>query len=208
MKTYRVKEIFGPTIQGEGSLAGTCVLFLRFSGCNRWSGREEDREKSFCKFCDTDFRGGTQMSAPDIITALGALGGPRRVVLTGGEPLLQLDLPLVRALRNAGYWLALETNGSKPLGNMLGVIDHVTMSPKQTRAETRLERATDLKLLFPLEHPEVTPEAFASYPCERRYLQPITDKNQKENMEATVRKVYANPEWRISLQTHKILGVQ
>ncbi len=123
MKTYRVKSIFGPTLQGEGSFSGTCTLFLRFAGCNRWSGLEKDRAKSFCKFCDTDFREGESLTAEKIVERLDALGGPKRVVITGGEPTLQLDFELLSRLKASGYETHLETNGSRPLGGLSDFLD-------------------------------------------------------------------------------------
>lgn len=208
MKRYQVKSIFGPTLQGEGSYAGTCVVFLRFAGCNRWTGREKDREKSFCKFCDTDFRGGEPKTAEEILSALNALAGPKRVVITGGEPTLQLDRELLSTLRQGGYEIHLETNGSRALGELHTLIEHVTMSPKQTLAETKLERCDDLKILFPLSNHLVTPEAFSSFPAKHKYLQPVMDDVYESNLRQTIERVYQTPEWRLSLQTHKILGVE
>lgn len=208
MKTYKIKSIFGPTLQGEGTHAGTCVLFLRFAGCNRWTGLEQDREKSFCRFCDTDFRGGESLTAAQILHKLGALNGPRRVVLTGGEPTLQLDGDLLRELKHEGYEIHLETNGSRAIGELRGLIDHITMSPKQLRDATALESCDDLKLLYPLPDSGVTLEEFGSFPCKRKYLQPVMDQNYEGNLRATVCRIYGNPEWRLSLQTHKIVGVE
>lgn len=208
MKTYRVKSIFGPTIQGEGSHVGTCVLFLRFAGCNRWSGLEKDRAKSFCRFCDTDFRGGQPMTALGILLTLKGIDGPKKVVITGGEPTLQIDEELLLTLRECGYEIHLETNGSRALGSLLPLIDHITMSPKQTREETRLERCDDLKLLFPLNHPFVTPDAFSDFPAKQRFLQPVTEDGYETNRDEAIAFIYRRPEWRLSLQTHKILGVE
>lgn len=208
MKTYRVKSIFGPTIQGEGSHVGTCVLFLRLAGCNRWSGLEKDREKSFCRFCDTDFRDGQPMTALGIASALNAIDGPRKIVITGGEPTLQLDEELLLTLRENGYEIHLETNGSRALGPLLSLIDHITMSPKQTREETRLERCDDLKLLFPLSHPFVNPDAFSDFPAMQKFLQPIAEDGYETNRDEAIAFIYRRPEWRLSLQTHKILGVE
>lgn len=208
MKRYQVKSIFGPTLQGEGSHAGTCVVFLRLAGCNRWTGLEKDREKSFCKFCDTDFRGGEPKTSEEILSALNALSGPKRVVITGGEPTLQLDRELLSTLRHGGYEIHLETNGSRALGELHTLIDHVTMSPKQAVANTRIERCDDLKILFPLSNHLVTPEAFGSFPAKRKYLQPVMDEAYERNLKQTIERVYQSPEWRLSLQTHKILGVE
>ena len=208
MKNYRIKSIFGPTLQGEGSHAGTCVVFLRFSGCNRWSGLEKDREKSFCKFCDTDFRDGESLTIQQIVERLEALGGPKRVVLTGGEPTLQLDLEILSELKRICYETHLETNGSRPLGGLRHLLDHVTMSPKQSKDKTRLEECDDLKLLFPLEDPGVTPATFDSFPAKARFLQPVMDGNYESNLRSTISQIYKDPRWRLSLQTHKIAGVE
>nr|BFD67527.1 7-carboxy-7-deazaguanine synthase [Bdellovibrio sp. HAGR004] len=208
MKTYQVKSIFGPTIQGEGSHVGTCVLFLRFAGCNRWSGLEKDRARSFCRFCDTDFRGGNPMTAQGIAAALNDLSGPKTVVITGGEPTLQIDKDLLLTLRENGFAIHLETNGSKSLGELLPLIDHVTMSPKQGRAQTKLESCDDLKILFPLSDPLVTPDAFSDFPAKQKFLQPIAEDGYEINRDETLAFIFRRPEWRLSLQTHKILGVE
>lgn len=208
MKSYKIKSIFGPTLQGEGSHVGTCVVFLRFAGCNRWSGLEKDRQHSFCSFCDTDFRDGQSLTAETILDRLNALGGPKRVVITGGEPTLQINAELLTVLKNDGYEIHLETNGSRSLGNLLSLIDHITLSPKQARAETKLEHCDDLKVLFPLKNNLVTPEAFSDFPAKKRFLQPVMDNVYENNLKETVAWIYQSPEWRLSLQTHKIAGVQ
>jgi 7-carboxy-7-deazaguanine synthase len=208
MKKYSVKEIFGPTVQGEGSFAGTAVKFLRFAGCNRWSGRDEDRESSICKFCDTDFRGGDKLSAEEILGRLDALGPVRRVVMTGGEPCLQLDRHVLSVLREGGYTLHLETNGSLPLGELLPLVDHISLSPKQGKNDTKLELCHDLKILYPPIHPEITTEGFREYEATNRYLQPVWDGAYESNLASTLAKVYEQPQWRVSLQTHKMIGVQ
>lgn len=207
MEKYKVKSIFGPTLQGEGSHAGTVVLFLRLAGCNRWSGLEKDRSKSFCEFCDTDFRGGEQMSAQEILQKLESLNGPKRVVITGGEPTLQIDAELLALLRENGYEIHLETNGSKSLEGLRHLINHVTLSPKQSREQTKLEHCDDLKLLFPLPDQNVSMETFSDFPCRQKFLQPVMDKNYEANLKQTVGAVLSNKNWRLSLQTHKIAGV-
>jgi 7-carboxy-7-deazaguanine synthase len=208
MKTYRVKSIFGPTLQGEGTHAGTCVLFLRFAGCNRWSGLEKDRENSFCRFCDTDFRGGARLTGDQIVDKLKSLHGPKRVVITGGEPTLQLDTELLSLLKQNEFEVHLETNGSRELGSLRELIHHVTLSPKQSREETKLEACDDLKLLYPLPDTPVTMENFDSFPSKRKFLQPVMDKNYDAHLRATIGRIYGNPEWRLSIQTHKIVGVE
>lgn len=209
MKTYMVKEIFGPTIQGEGTYAGTAVKFLRFAGCNKWNGRPETKAKAVCWYCDTDFYGGTKMTAPDIIQDLDNLGPVKTLVISGGEPTLQIDEYLLTALKAAGYRLHLETNGSRPLGALRYQFFHVTMSPKQTPDKTKLEACSDLKLLYPNPIEGVTPEAFKDFPHVNKYVQPLDDEDKsKSNLEATIKFVTDNPGWRLSLQLHKILGVK
>lgn len=208
MKKYKVKSVFGPTLQGEGSYAGTVVLFLRFAGCNRWSGLEKDKAKSFCNFCDTDFRGGEQLSASEILERLEALNGPKRVVITGGEPTLQVDAELLATLRENGYEIHIETNGSKNIEELRHLIHHVTLSPKQSRELTKLERCDDLKLLFPLPDQNVSMEKFNDFPCRQKFLQPVMDQNYESNLKQTVSALVSNRDWRLSLQTHKIAGVE
>lgn len=210
-KRYRVKSIFGPTIQGEGTYVGTVVKFLRLAGCNRWSGLEKDREASICRYCDTDFVGPgvERLTAETICERLNALGGKTRtVVISGGEPLLQVDHELLSRLRVNGFYMHLETNGSLPLGRLAHFFDHVTMSPKQTREQTRLERCDDLKILWPPIAPTITPDAFEWYSAREVYIQPIFDASYQENLKAAVELVTRERELRLSLQTHKIIGVE
>lgn len=207
-KTYRVKEVFGPTIQGEGSRSGTVVLFLRLAGCNRWTGLEKDRAKSICSFCDTDFRGGIPLTAGEIVAALEHQShSVKTVVISGGEPTLQIDGALLMALKVAGYKLHMETNGSRAIGNLADYFEHITMSPKQTRAETKLEKATDVKVLYPAPG-SISFEDFNDFPAQHKFLQPVWDKDYDATLRATVCRLYAHPDWRLSLQTHKIMGVQ
>lgn len=206
--SYRVKNIFGPTIQGEGSHAGRVVKFLRFAGCNRWTGLDKDREKSICRFCDTDFRGGETLTLDQIIERLKALGSCRVVVISGGEPTLQVDRELLEGLMAEGYELHLETNGSKDLGDLAALFDHITMSPKQPLSETRLRWADDLKILFPPIHPEITLEAFGAFDANARFLQPVWDRDYEANLKGAICRILGNPNWRLSLQTHKITGME
>lgn len=225
MKQYKVKEIFGPTIQGEGSHAGRAVLFLRFAGCNRWSGREEDRHKSICSFCDTDFLGGKMMTKEQIGEALAHLNGPESpspghlwaVVISGGEPLLQLDLELASYLRDRGFVLHVETNGSiEPTWPLRSYVEHVTMSPKQPAFETRLRTCDDLKILWPPIGPEITPKKFDhnDYNARNRFIQPVVPSNgdpfeYKKNLDNAVAEVLRlGSRWRLGLQLHKTLGVK
>lgn len=195
-----IKEIFGPTIQGEGIYSGRVVSFLRFAGCNRWSGLESDRAKSICAFCDTDFRGGVKMTSDDILLRLEKIK-TRNVVISGGEPTLQLDSSLVEKLISSGFKVSLETNGSRAID--YGHLIYVAMSPKQTRAETKLLCADEVKILLPEIAPGVSPEEFSSFPAKIKYVQPQwgTDLSQ------VIQRLYSLDGWRISLQTHKYLGV-
>lgn len=209
MSKYRVKSVFGPTLQGEGTYAGTPVKFLRLAGCNRWSGLAVDKPSAVCHFCDTDFRGGEPMEAKAIVDALDALGAIRTVVISGGEPTLQVDRELLEALRAAGYSVHLETNGSMALGDLLSLFDHITMSPKQNRQETRLEQCDDLKILWPPIDKAITPEGFSGFSRKAAFLQPIWMNQERANLDATLIKLFSlGGEWRLSLQTHKIVGVE
>lgn len=200
-----VKEIFGPTIQGEGSFAGSPVSFLRLSGCNRWSGLEKDRAKSFCNFCDTDFRGGKKMSNREIFNALDLLG-QRRIVISGGEPMLQLKEEHVKYLTGYMLKLHIETNGSKKMGAMLPYFEHITCSPKQVFEETELEFAHDLKILFPYKNC-VTLDNFKDFKRNNTYLQPIMDENYDDNLAKCIRECCLTGT-KLSVQLHKILRVQ
>jgi organic radical activating enzyme len=206
-KRYRVKEIFGPTIQGEGTHTGLKVLFLRLSGCNKWSGRPEHKPKSICNYCDTDFVGGDMMEAGDIVRHLQRLGDTVDLVISGGEPALQIDKELLLALVGAGFRLHLETNGSKDIGELANFFYHITMSPKQGREGTLLKRCDDLKLLFPYIDSEITIEKFISFEHRYAYLQPVWDDNYKFNLNSTIDKIMEMNNWKLSLQTHKITGV-
>lgn len=202
---YKIKEMFGPTIQGEGGATGTPVLFLRFSGCNRWSGREKDKAQSICSFCDTDFVGGLNLDVNEIVKGLLDLSPTvKTVVISGGEPLLQLDEDLASSLVQAGFTLHLETNGSRALGSMIQYFDHISMSPKQKRAQTLLECATSVKILHPWISEGVDYESFKDFPAEGFYIQPIWKSNDPE----TLKIIYENsPRLKLSAQMHKYLEV-
>lgn len=208
MKAYQIKEIFGPTIQGEGSHTGTSVKFLRFSGCNKWSGREKDKAESVCWFCDTDFFGGERLSIQDICTRLEALGPCKSLVISGGEPTLQVDEALLKALTELNYQLHLETNGSKALGALAAYFTHITMSPKQKRSDTQLEACHDLKILYPSPIEAVNPQDFQDFPAKNYYLQPLDlpGKTKQHTTEA-LNYCLKYPNWKLSLQIHKMLGV-
>ena len=208
--SYAVKEIF-LTLQGEGGQAGQPAVFCRFAGCNLWSGREEDRVKAVCTFCDTDFvgmdgEGGGRFATPeDLAAAVEAAwtGGPehRLVVCTGGEPLLQVDAPLIAALHARGFRIALETNGTLPAPEG---IDWICVSPKAD-AEVVQTHGQELKLVFP--QPLADPARFEHLDFERFLLQPMDGPQRVENTQAAIAYCLAHPRWRLSVQTHKYLGI-
>jgi 7-carboxy-7-deazaguanine synthase len=207
---YHVKEIFY-TLQGEGANAGTPAVFCRFAGCNLWSGREEDRAEAQCRFCDTQFvgtdspGGGKFATADDLARACRrvctAQSGPSFIVLTGGEPMLQVDQPLIDALHARGFNIAIETNGTLPVP---GTIDWICVSPK---AGTELIQTTgdELKLVFPQD--DLDPAALLTLDFEHRFLQPMDGPSQAANTRAAIAYCMANPPWRLSVQTHKVLGI-
>lgn len=208
---YMIKEIFGPTIQGEGSNAGLATMFVRFTGCNKWNGLPETKAESICDYCDTDFRGGEKMTAKEIIKKMKSLSAIRNVVLTGGEPLLQLDMELLVELAENNYYVMLETNGSIPPkdDDMYGMIDHITMSPKQSYQDTALYYCDDLKLLYPFIGKDINAKAFKDFDAANRYIQPVwREDGPQKSIEAALQFIYANPEYKLSLQTHKMIGVQ
>jgi len=208
--TYTVKEIYY-TLQGEGANTGRPAVFLRFAGCNLWTGREEDRADAVCTFCDTDFvgtdgpGGGKFATAGDLArAALSAWpngSGARFVVCTGGEPLLQLDAPLVEALHAARFEIAVETNGTQqpPPG-----LDWLTVSPK-AGALLLLETGDELKLVYP--QAGVEPERFAGLAFRHFFLQPMDGPDRERNTGLALAYCLAHPQWRLSLQTHKLLGI-
>jgi 7-carboxy-7-deazaguanine synthase len=208
MRKYSVHKIFGPTIQGEGAMTGTVCHFIRLSGCNMWDGRPETRSASHCPFCDTDFFSHTMMTASEIIAQLAPLNRKGWVTVSGGEPALQLDQPLVDALHLAGYMVAVETNGTKALKSEC---DHLTVSPKLARNQTVIERCDTLKLLYPHPNPVIQPELFNDISATDKYLQPIDtgdDSENQLNIDKTIDKLYELEGWKLSLQTHKYLGVE
>ena len=208
--TYSVKEIF-LTLQGEGGQAGKAAVFCRFAGCNLWTGREQDRAKAVCTFCDTDFvgvdgEGGGKFATPEaLVDAVETAwtGGPadRLVVCTGGEPLLQLDTPLIAAFHARGFMIAVETNGTvaAPEG-----IDWVCVSPKADAPVTQT-RGQELKLVYPQD--KALPERFAGLDFERFYLQPMDGPDRERNTQLAVAYCLSHPQWRLSVQTHKYLGL-
>ena len=210
---YTVKEIFY-TLQGEGANAGRAAVFCRFSGCNLWTGREADRATAICDFCDTDFvgvgpDGGKFATAEELAAAVSARwpwaaseGAHPLVVCTGGEPLLQLDAEAVAALHHEGFEVAIETNGTlaAPIG-----IDWICVSPK-AGATLVLRRGNELKLVFP--QPGFEPERFESLDFEHFFLQPMDGPRAAENTRSATQYCLTHPRWRLSLQTHKLLGIR
>jgi 7-carboxy-7-deazaguanine synthase (Cx14CxxC type) len=208
--SYAVKELFA-TLQGEGAQAGRPSVFCRFTGCNLWSGREKDRATAVCQFCDTDFigtdgeGGGRFADAAALADAIQAAwpGGAahRYVVFTGGEPLLQLDTPLIEAMHARGFEVAVESNGTlePPPG-----IDWLCVSPKAGAAVT-VRGGSELKLVFP--QPALQPEAVQHLAFRHFFLQPMDGPDRVANTAAAVRYCLTHPQWRLSLQTHKLIGI-
>ena len=210
-KIYSVKEAYY-TLQGEGVHTGRPAVFVRFSGCNLWSGREQHRGEAVCKFCDTDFvgtdgPGGGKFESPQELAAhIDQLwpGGPGKyVVCTGGEPLLQLDRSLIDAFHEKGIEIAIESNGTIPAPEG---IDWICISPK-ANAHIVQRSGNELKLVYPQVEPEAAPENFTGMGFDHFSLQPLEDKNWEENTRAAVQYCLDHPEWRLSLQTHKYLGI-
>jgi 7-carboxy-7-deazaguanine synthase (Cx14CxxC type) len=209
--TYTVKEIFY-TLQGEGANSGKAAVFCRFSGCNLWTGREEDRSRAVCQFCDTDFvgvgpDGGKFATAEELAAAIanawtGDSDRERLVVCTGGEPLLQIDDKLVDAIHAAGFTMAVETNGTRvaPRG-----IDWICVSPK-AGAPLVQKSGSELKLVFP--QPAAMPELFEDLEFQHFFLQPMDGPSVAENTRLAVEYCMAHPRWRLSLQTHKAVGIR
>jgi 7-carboxy-7-deazaguanine synthase (Cx14CxxC type) len=209
--SYAVKEIF-KTLQGEGAQSGRTAVFCRFAGCNLWTGRERDRSKAICGFCDTDFvgtdgmGGGKFADAVALTRAVEAAWGTspirRYVVLTGGEPLLQVDPPLIEALHAAGFEIAVETNGTQPAPEGL---DWICVSPKAD-AELVLTHGHELKLVYPQD--KAPPERFEDLAFEHFFLQPMDSPSADANLVAAIAYCTDNPRWRLSLQSHKMIGIR
>jgi len=212
--SYSVKEIYC-TLQGEGAQTGRAAVFCRFAGCNLWSGKEEDRAQAVCKFCDTDFvgtdgpGGGRYATAGELARAVSAAwdvgaptGGKPLVVCTGGEPLLQLDDAGVAALRAVGFEVAIETNGTRPAP---AGIDWICVSPK-AGTELVLRRGDELKLVFP--QPGIDPESLEHLDFRHFFIQPMDGPAVAENLRRSIEFCRARPRWRLSLQTHKLIGIR
>ncbi len=201
---FKVKEIFY-SLQGEGHYAGTPCVFCRFTGCNLWSGREEDKDRSVCWFCDTDFVGGSKYSEDSLVDAIFDTwpgGGRPRVVFTGGEPSLQITSTLIEKLRKRHFNIAVETNGDKDLPNNSPY--WVTVSPKKD--DFKVRRGQEAKVLWP-EFKHLT-GACENADFDYLFIQPLDDKHYEENLRGATEFVLGNPRWRLSLQTHKILGIR
>ena len=212
--SYAVKEIF-LTLQGEGAHAGRASVFCRFSGCNLWSGREQDRSSATCKFCDTDFvgtdgtLGGRYTSADQLADTIAAqwtgANANRYVVLTGGEPLLQVDAPFIDALHARGFEIGIETNGTiDPPAGLDWISDWICVSPK-AGADLVVRKGHELKLVYP--QAGVDPARFEGLAFERFLLQPMDGPARAANTEAATRYCLEHPQWRLSLQSHKLIGI-
>jgi 7-carboxy-7-deazaguanine synthase len=209
--SYQVKEIYY-TLQGEGARTGRAAVFLRFAGCNLWSGREKDRAVAVCTFCDTDFiglngPGGGNFQTAELLACsvsekwpTNGFGKPY-VVCTGGEPLLQLDEALITALHAAGFEVGIETNGTMapPPG-----LDWICVSPKAD-AELKLVGGNELKLVYPQER--APPDRFAQLKFDHFFLQPMDGPSREANTHAAIGYCLSHPQWRLSLQTHKLIGI-
>jgi 7-carboxy-7-deazaguanine synthase (Cx14CxxC type) len=209
--SYQVKEMYY-TLQGEGARTGRAAVFLRFAGCNLWSGREKDRACAVCKFCDTDFvgingPGGGSFATPEALARVVAEKWPQQspakpyVVCTGGEPLLQLDEPLIGALHDVGFEIGIESNGTMPAPSG---IDWICVSPK-AEAELKLTRGNELKLVYP--QADAPPDRFARLAFDHFFLQPMDGPDREANTQAAIQYCLAHPQWRLSLQTHKLIGI-
>ena len=207
---YRIKEIYF-TQQGEGKNTGKNFVFVRFGGCNLWSGKEKHRASAICKFCDTDFYGtdgvnGGIYETKDLVTKIKSLWISKdseiRVVLTGGEPLLQVDDSLITALKKANIYIAIETNGTlkAPKG-----IDWICMSPK-ANTDIQLTEGSEIKVIYPQEN--LDPADFNNMNFSNYYIQPMDSKDYEANVSKSVEFCMQNSNWRLSLQTHKILGIR
>ena len=208
--SYRIKEIYF-TQQGEGKNTGKNFVFVRFSGCNLWSGKEKNRESAICKFCDTDFYGvdgvnGGIYEAKELVRVIKSLwmvdSSPVSAVLTGGEPLLQLDDELIQELKKEDIYIAIETNGTllAPDG-----IDWICMSPK-AGTEIKLRSGNEIKVVYPQK--DLDPDKFSDLDFKNFFIQPMDSKELESNVAKSIKFCMDNPKWRLSLQTHKILGIR
>ena len=209
--SYQIKEIYY-TLQGEGARTGRAAVFLRFAGCNLWNGLERDRQNAVCRFCDTDFvgtdgkGGGKFRNAESLVRAVAACWPQAEralpyVICTGGEPLLQLDMELISGLHVAGFEVGVETNGT--LAAVPG-IDWICVSPK-AGAPFVLDHGDELKLIYP--QADAPPERYAGLSFKHFFLQPMDSPAKEQNTQAAAAYCLAHPQWRLSLQTHKLIGI-
>ena len=208
---FQVKEIYY-TLQGEGARTGRPALFCRFTGCNLWTGREKDREKAVCNFCDTDFvgvdgpGGGKFNHSKELLAAISNCWPKdleqKYVVLTGGEPALQINQDFIEGLHDIGFEVAIETNGTLPIPSN---IDWVTVSPK-SNSVLKVESGDELKLVFPQEG--VNPRKFQNLPFKNFFLQPLDGEERTINTQKTLQYCLENPLWNLSLQSHKYIGIR
>lgn len=202
--TYHVVDVFR-TVQGEGYWSGRSAVFCRFSRCNLWSGRESDRHRAVCQFCDTEFTDSTRYDRDELVDAIADQWGPNlrnaMVVLTGGEPFLQVDTGLLNALKNRGFFIAAETNGTiaRPDG-----VDWLCVSPK-VNAELVIHSGDELKLVYP-QGP--SPSVYVGLRFDHFWLSPMDGPNLADNIRAAIEYVHAHPQWRLNVQTHKLIGVK
>ena len=206
-KVYSIKEIYY-TLQGEGFHSGRPAVFCRFSGCNLWTGREEDREKAICQFCDTEFVGtdgvnGGKFTAAELTVQIKSLfpGPDCFVVCTGGEPGLQIDDELVKTFHESDIEIAIETNGTVELP---AGIDWITMSPK-ANTEILIKKGSELKIVYPQD--DISPFDVQEYSFEHYYIQPMDSPERDANLKASIDFVKNNPKWKLSVQTHKQIGI-
>jgi len=212
---YSVKEMYY-TLQGEGAQTGRAAVFVRFAGCNLWTGREKDRQRAVCKFCDTEFvgtdgPGGGKFAHAAALAEAAAKHWPQDVpaqgkpyfVCTGGEPLLQLDTAAIRAMQALGFEVGVETNGTLAAPPEL---DWICVSPK-ANATLLQQQGNELKLVYPQSEPEAQPERFEHLAFDNFFLQPLDGEHTDRNMRLALDYCLAHPQWKLSLQTHKILGI-
>ncbi len=209
-KKYSIKEIF-LTLQGEGHNAGKTAVFCRFSGCNLWSGNEKDRENAICSFCDTDFKGvnginGGKYKLEKLVTKITSLWPKykrnRFIVFTGGEPLLQLDNQLIKKIKDKGFKVAIETNGTIPVPNL---IDWVCVSPK-IKSKLVVTKGDEIKIVYPQVGINIT--EYEKYSFKHFYLQPLDNKSYICNNKKAIEYILKNPKWKLSVQTHKYLQIK
>jgi 7-carboxy-7-deazaguanine synthase (Cx14CxxC type) len=212
--TYSAREIYY-TLQGEGAQTGRAAVFLRFAGCNLWTGREKDRARAVCRFCDTEFvgtdgpGGGKFRTAEELAAVVEAhwhVASEQNkpyVVCTGGEPLLQLDDAAIRALHEHGFEIGIETNGTLPAP---AGADWICVSPKAGAVIVQTS-GDELKLVYPQQEREAQPERFEGLDFEHFFLQPLDDGHRDDNIKATIEYCLEHPQWKLSLQTHKLIGI-